>query len=58
MNNIVTKEIKHLPPLFAIAPQIALKQKRHYFSPWSTITTKSAYKLYFPIAETQQFSPC
>ena len=39
MNNIVTNKIKHLPKLFALRPQIALKLKWHYFT-LSIITTK------------------
>ena len=32
--------MKHLPQLFDVGPQIALKRKRHYVFSWSAITTK------------------
>ena len=31
MNNTVTNKIKHIPQLFALGPQISLKQKWHFF---------------------------
>ena len=39
MNNTV-KKIKNFPQLLAVGPEIALKQKWHYFLSWLTITTK------------------
>ena len=40
MNNTVTNKIKQFPQIFALGPQIALKQKWHYFHSWSINTTK------------------
>ena len=40
INNTEKNKTKHLPELYALGPQIALKQRLHYFLSWSTITTK------------------
>ena len=46
MNNTVTNKIKHAHQLLALGPQIAFKQKWHYFLSWSTITIKLNIYLY------------
>ena len=40
MNITFANKIKHLPQLFILGPQTALKQKWHCFLSWSTIATK------------------
>ena len=38
--------MKHLPQLFDVGPQIALKRKRQYAFSWSAITTKPDIYVY------------
>ena len=46
MDNSVKSKIKHFIKLLALGPQIALKQKCHYFLSWATITASEDIYLY------------
>ena len=46
IKNTVRNKIKRFPQLFPLSQQIPLKQKWHYFLPWSTIRTELNIYIY------------